>query len=221
MDLVPRLQSTQYAHGILRRRLTNVNLLESPFKRLILLNMFAIFINGRGTNTPQLSSRQRRLEKIRRIHRSTRSPSPHHRMHLINKQYNILTLLHLIHHLLQPLLELPPITSTGNQRPHIQSHQTTPLQCLGHIPRIHALCEAVRCPRQWQSCPLPARQSNMGWIYDVVREFLDTCVSHRRDRTPHRDALPLPFRSGQRLFCPMSGCSHLPFCHRRRLLPVG
>mmetsp|Transcript_1537 Transcript_1537/g.2802 ORF Transcript_1537/g.2802 Transcript_1537/m.2802 type:complete len:227 (+) Transcript_1537:2126-2806(+) len=64
--------------------------------------------------------------------------------HLVDKQNNLpLALLDPIHHLLQPLLELPPITSPGDQRPHIQPHQPTIPQRIRHVPRVHPLRDAL------------------------------------------------------------------------------
>ena len=72
MYFIPRLESTENRHGILRTWLINENLLEAPLQSLIFLNIFPILVKGRGTDAAEFSSCQCRFEQIGRVHRSAR-----------------------------------------------------------------------------------------------------------------------------------------------------
>ena len=57
----PIAQAMQNLNGLLRRRLIDRNRLETPLKRRILLNIFAVFIQCGGADALQLAACQRRL----------------------------------------------------------------------------------------------------------------------------------------------------------------
>ena len=82
MHFVPRLQSAQYADGILDGGFANIDLLKSSLERLILFDVFAVFVDGGGANAAELSSRERWLEEIGGVHGSRCGSGSYDRVHL-------------------------------------------------------------------------------------------------------------------------------------------
>src|ERR1700678_4613339 len=72
MLLVPRLQTAQNVHGVLDRRLRNVDFLETARQRMILLEDSAIFIVGGRTDAAKLAVGQGGFDQVRRIHDAAR-----------------------------------------------------------------------------------------------------------------------------------------------------
>ena len=69
MDLVLLLQATQDSNGIFDRRLAHHDWLEPALKCRIFLDVFAVLVERGRTDGMQLTTCERRLEHIARIHR--------------------------------------------------------------------------------------------------------------------------------------------------------
>ena len=89
MNLISWLQSAENTDGVLRRWLINQNLLKSTLESLVLLNVLAILIVGRGTNASDLTTGQGRLEQVGGIHGTPGGTSTDHSVHLIDEQNNL------------------------------------------------------------------------------------------------------------------------------------
>ncbi len=108
--------------------------MESPFKRCILLYIFAILIQGGGADAVQLTASQRGLEHIARIHRAFGLARTHHGMQFIYKQDDLPLLLgQITQQRLQPLFKLAAEFGPGNQRSQIQREQPLVLDPLRHL----------------------------------------------------------------------------------------
>ena len=86
MNFVTLFQATQDRDGVFDIRLIHLDFLKTTFKGGVRLYVFAILIQGRGTDTMQLTPSQRRLQHIARVHRAFGLASTHHRVNFIDKE---------------------------------------------------------------------------------------------------------------------------------------
>ncbi len=148
MNFIAFLEPPQNGDSILLVGLAHLHLLKTALQRGILLDKFAIFIQGGGTDTVQLTPSQSGLEHITGIHGPLCFTSPHHGVQLIDKQDNPpLLLRQLIQDILQALLKLSAELSTCQQRAQIQRQQTLILQAFGHLTIDNTLGQALNYRR--------------------------------------------------------------------------
>ncbi|GBC78646.1 hypothetical protein HRbin08_02142 [bacterium HR08] len=135
MHLVPLLQSAQDRDRVLDRGFADQDGLEAAFERGVLLDVLAIFVEGRRPDAPELAAREHRLQEIARIHgRSLGAPGSHDRVQFVNEEDDLaLRLLDLAEHGLQALLEFAPVFRPRDERAHVQLNDALVLQPLGDI----------------------------------------------------------------------------------------
>ena len=140
MRLIARRDALQNPDRVLHGRLLDINGLEAPLQRRVLLDVPAILIQRRRAHRLQLAPRQRRLEHVGRVHRALRRPRAHDRMQLIDEQHDVAVRMpHLVQHVLQTLLKLATELRARHQRPHIQRMNTRLAQPLRHVSRDDSL----------------------------------------------------------------------------------
>ncbi|MCY1171418.1 hypothetical protein D9M73_115280 [compost metagenome] len=143
MLLERRTQPGQDLDGILDRRLVDVDLLEAPQQRAVLLEMVAELLIRRRTDAADRPARQSRLEQVGRIHRAAAGgTSADHGVDLIDKQDRVRQLFKLVDDGLQPLLKITAIARAGEQRAHVERIDDRGQQHLGHF----ALDDLARQP---------------------------------------------------------------------------
>src|SRR3546814_11431307 len=87
MLLVIGLQALEDLDGIVDRRLVDVDLLEAPDQRTILLEVAAVFLVGGRTHAAQAARLQRRLQQVRGVHGAARSRTrPDPRVDLVRSE---------------------------------------------------------------------------------------------------------------------------------------
>ena len=86
MVLVSLLQSAQDGYGRELVRLVDHNGLETPLERLVLLEVFLVFVQCCRSYGSQLSSCQSRLEDICRVHRAFRGSRTDQCVYLVDEQ---------------------------------------------------------------------------------------------------------------------------------------
>ena len=134
MNLVFFLQTAQNRDSVLYRRLRAVYLLESALQSRIFLDIFAVLVKRRRTDSTKLTTRQSRLQKIRCIHRAFRRASTNKRMKLINKKDNVsLALLDFVYYSLKTLLELAAELRASNKRAQIKRKKPFVFKAFRHI----------------------------------------------------------------------------------------
>ena len=134
MQLVLLFKSAQDRDCVFNARLINIDRLETPLKRRVLLDILLIFIERGRADAMQFTAGQCGLEQVGCIHRTFRGPSPDQRVHLVNEQDDLtVRALHFIKHRLQPLFKLAAIFRARNQRTQVEAHQCAPLQAIGNI----------------------------------------------------------------------------------------
>jgi hypothetical protein len=124
VQLVLLLQAAQNRHGILDRRLGDVDRLETPRQRRVLLDVLAVLIERRGADAVQLAAGQGRLQQVRGVHRPLGGAGADQRVQLVDEHHHLaLGRLDLREHGLESLLELAAELGAGNQRAQIECHQ--------------------------------------------------------------------------------------------------
>ena len=102
-------------------RLLDVDLLEPPDQRPVLLEILPVFLVGRRTDAAQRALRQRRLEQVGGVHRAAGGGAgADDRMDFVDEENRVFVLFDLLHHLLQALLEVAAIARAGEQRAHVE-----------------------------------------------------------------------------------------------------
>ena len=88
-----------------RRRLDHHGL-EPPLQRAVLLDVLPVLVQGRRADALQLAARQRGLQHVGRVDRAFGRAGAHQGVQLVDEQDDVLVLGDLVHHRLEPLLEL-------------------------------------------------------------------------------------------------------------------
>jgi hypothetical protein len=118
---VPGLEAPQNIHRVLHRGLGDVDFLEAPRQRVVLLENAAVLVVGRGTDAAQLAVGQGGLDEVRGIHDAARSRTgADDGMNLIDEQNGAGLLLDLGQHRLEALLEVAAVLGARHQRTHVQ-----------------------------------------------------------------------------------------------------
>src|SRR5690606_24229632 len=131
VNLVAFFQAAQYGDGVLLARLIDLNTLEAPFQRRILLDVLTVFVQRGRTYAMQLAPRQRRFEHIAGVHGTLGLAGANHGVQLIDKEDDTSFLLaQLIEHGFQTLLELTAKLGASDQRTHVQRQQALVLQAV-------------------------------------------------------------------------------------------
>ena len=68
MDLITFFKTTQNAHGVLYRWFPHIHLLEPTLKGRVFLNVFAVLVQGGGTDHAQLTTSEHGLDHVAGVH---------------------------------------------------------------------------------------------------------------------------------------------------------
>ena len=141
MDLVLLLQAAQDGDGVLHRGLAHQHRLEAALQGGILLDVFAILVQGGSTDGAQLAASQSRLQHVARIQRRIAAGAgTHDSVQLVDEQDDVaISLLHLTQHVLQTVLELAAVLRAGHHRTQIERDDLAILQRRGNIAGHDAL----------------------------------------------------------------------------------
>ena len=109
-------------------------MLETTLQSGILLNIFSILIQRRGTDAVKLASCQHRLQHIAGIHGSLCFSGAHNQVQLINKEDNSsVALAHFLQNSLQTLLKLSSVLGARHKGSHVQGKNRLVTENLRHI----------------------------------------------------------------------------------------
>ena len=140
-----RLEAFQDFDGVRHRRLVDVDLLEAPHQRAVLLEVLAIFLVGRRADAADRARRERRLEQVRRIHRAARRRAgADHGVDLVDEHDRARIGLDLLDHLLEPLFEIAAIARAGQQRAHVEREHGRALEHVRHFAMNDAARQTFR-----------------------------------------------------------------------------
>ena len=116
------------------RRLVDVDLLEAPHQRAVLLEMLAVFLVGGRADAAQVAAGERRFQQVRGIHGAAAGRTgADHRVDFVDEHDGARLALDLLDHRLEPFFEIAAIAGAGEQRAHVELEDRAVLQDLGHI----------------------------------------------------------------------------------------
>ncbi|MDT4809307.1 hypothetical protein FQZ97_421890 [compost metagenome] len=132
--LEARLEPPEDAHGVLDRRLGDIDLLEAPSESPILLEDAAELLEGGGTDAADLTRRQQGLEQVGCIHHAARgSPGTDDGVDLVDEEDGMGALAQLVEQRLEALLEIAAVFGAGQQRTEIQGIDHAVSQQVRHL----------------------------------------------------------------------------------------
>ncbi len=143
VDLVALLQAAQDRDGVLDRRLIDHHRLEAALQRGVLLDVFAVFVEGGSADAVQLAPGQHRLEQVAGVHGALGLAGSDDGVQLVDEQDDVPGLDHLIDQGLEALLELAPIFGPGDHGGHVQLDDLLPQEGGGHVPGGDPLGQAL------------------------------------------------------------------------------
>ena len=137
------LEAVQDLDRLADRRLDDVDLLEAPRQRAILLEDAAVFLERGRTDAAQFARRQRRLDQVGRIHGAAAGGAgADDGVDLVDEQHRAGDLLHRGQHRLQALLEVAAVLGAGDQRAKVERVDHRVGQHVGHVAIDDALGQA-------------------------------------------------------------------------------
>ena len=135
------LQALQDLDRLLDRGLVDVDLLEAPRQRMVLLEHAAVFVVSRGADALQLAGRENRLEQVGGVERAARGRTgADHGVDLVDEQHCVRIVDQLLQDRLQALLEIAAILGAREQRAHVERVDGALGEQFGHA----ALDDAAR-----------------------------------------------------------------------------
>ena len=172
-DTVVRLVALAYAaqdlDGLLDARLVDVDGLEAPGERLVLLDVLPVLVQRRCTHAAELAAGELGLEHVGRVHRALACTRAHEGVQLVDEQDDLaLGGLDLVEDRLQALLELAAELGAGDQRAQVQPEQAALLERLGRVPGGHALRQPLHDGRLARA----GRADQDGVVLGAPREHL-------------------------------------------------
>ena len=133
MRLVAVAQPAQDLNRVVDRRLLDPDLLEAPLERCVTLEVLAVLVERRRADGLQLTACERWLEDRRGVDRALRGSRTDEIVQLVDEQDDVAALHDLLHHLLQPLLELAAVLGAGDEGGEVERVDLLALQQLGHV----------------------------------------------------------------------------------------
>ena len=163
INLIALLQPSEDRDGVFNGRLINLHRLETTLKSGILLDVFAVLIQGGSADAVQLASCQHRLEEVTGIHAALGFPRADDVVQLIDeKDDTAFTLADFIQHCLEPFLKFAAVLCSGNQRSHVQGMK---------VDEREVLLSEVPAFKECGLCGTAAVISPVGKIFDHGKEI--------------------------------------------------
>ena len=117
--------------------------LEPAVERRILFDVFAVFIERGGADALDLATGQSRLEHVGGVDRPLGAAGPDERVQFVDEQDRVLRTADLVHHRLDPLLELAAVLRAGHHHGQVEHHDPPVGEQFGHVAIDHPLGEAL------------------------------------------------------------------------------
>ena len=142
--LVALLEPAQDRDRVLDRRLADVDRLEAPLERRVLLDVLLVLVERGGADRAQLAAGEHRLEQVGGVDGALGGAGADDRVQLVHEQDDLAVgLLDLLEDGLQALLELAAVLGAGDQRADVERDDAAVLELLRHVAGDDALGEAL------------------------------------------------------------------------------
>src|ERR1043165_9681457 len=134
MVLVALLEPAQDGDRVLDRRLADVDRLEAPLQRRVLLDVLLVLVERRGADGAQLAARERRLEHVRRVHRPFRRAGADERVQLVDEEDDrAFALLDFLDDRFEAVFEIAAGLRAGDHRAEVEGDDALVLEPLGDV----------------------------------------------------------------------------------------
>ena len=144
VGLVAALEPAQDRDRGLDGRLADVDRLEAPLERRVLLDVLLVLVERRGADGAQLAAGEHRLEQVGGVDGALGGARADDRVQLVHEQDDLAARLgDLLQHGLQALLELAAVLGAGQQRADVERDDAAVGQRLRHVLLDDALGEAL------------------------------------------------------------------------------
>ena len=131
--LVAVAQALEDVDGQRHRRLVDLDRLEAPLERGVLLEVLAVLVDRRRADGLQLAARQHRLEDRGRVDRTLGGAGADQGVDLVDEQDDVAPRADLLEDLLQALLEVAAVAAARHQRAEVERVELLAGQRLGHL----------------------------------------------------------------------------------------
>ncbi len=144
VDLVALLESPEDGDRVLDRRRLDDHRLEAALERGVLLDVFAVLVEGRGADAVELAPGEHRLEQVAGVGGAFGAAGADDVVELVDEQQHAaVALLDLGEHRLEPLLELAPVLGAGQERPHVEGEDRPVFEPVRHVAADDALGQTL------------------------------------------------------------------------------
>ncbi len=131
--LVAVPQALEHLDRVRDRRLGDLDRLEAPLERGVLLEVLAVLVERGRTDGLQLAPGQHRLEDAGGVDRALGRAGADEGVDLVDEQHDVAAGADLLEHLLEALLEVTAVARSGHQRTQVEGVDLLVLECLRHV----------------------------------------------------------------------------------------
>src|SRR4051794_16239630 len=131
--LVAVAQTLQDLDGVRDGRLLDLDGLEAPLERGVLLEVLAVLVERGGTDGLQLTPSEHRLEDAGGVDRAFGRTCADERVELVDEQDDVAAGADLLQHLLEPLLEVAAVAGARHERTEVERVELLADQRLGDV----------------------------------------------------------------------------------------
>ena len=143
MGLIPVAQAEEHLQRLGLRGLADHDRLKAARQRGVLFDVLAVLGKRGRAHALQLPAREHGLEYVGRVYRALGGARAHYLMQLVYEQYHVRAALELVHHGLEPLLELAAILGAGQHGRYVQREHALAREYVGNVARSYALRQRV------------------------------------------------------------------------------
>ena len=125
------------------RRLLDLDRLEAPLERRVLLEVLAVLVERRGADRLELTASEHRLEDRRSVDRAFGRTRTHERVELVDEQDDVAARADLLQHLLEALLEVTAVARPSDEGAEVERVELLALQRVRHVVDDDLLAETL------------------------------------------------------------------------------
>jgi len=140
--LVAVAEALEDLHRLVLRGRLHHDDLEPPVERRILLDVLAVLVERGGADALDLAPGEGRLEHVGGVDRPLGAAGAHERVQFVDEQDRVLCAADLVHHRLDPLLELAAVLRARDHHGEVEDDDAAVGEQLGHVAIDHPLGEA-------------------------------------------------------------------------------
>ena len=133
VSLVAVAQTLQDLDRVRDGGLLDLDRLEPPLERRVLLEVLAVLVERRRTDGLQLTAGEHRLEDRRRVDRTFGRAGTDEGVQLVDEEDDVAARADLLQHLLQALFEVAAVTRAGDERAEVEGVELLRVQRLGNV----------------------------------------------------------------------------------------